>query len=76
MELGQTHSPTDLVPGSVSDVRATAEAWKAQGTAATRVRDQLATLDDDGTWKGEAYDAYLQASARCRGVVWPGLVRE
>jgi hypothetical protein len=64
MELGQTHSPTDLVPGSVSDVRATAEAWKARSAAATEVRDQLATLDDDGTWKGDAYDAYLERFER------------
>ncbi|WP_447913230.1 putative T7SS-secreted protein [Microbacterium phyllosphaerae] len=64
MELGQTQSPTDLVPGSGSDVRAAAEAWKARGTEATRVRDDLATLDDDGTWKGAAYDAYLERFER------------
>lgn len=60
MELGQTQSPTDLIPGSVSDVRATAEAWKTRSTAATQVRDDLSRLDDDGTWKGDAYDAYLE----------------
>lgn len=60
MELGQTQSPTDLIPGSVSDVRATAEAWKARSAAATQVHDDLARLDDDGTWKGDAYDAYLE----------------
>ncbi len=64
MELGQTQSPTDLIPGSVSDVRATAEAWKARSTAATQVRDDLARLDDDGTWKGDAYDAYLERFQR------------
>lgn len=64
MELGQTQSATDLVPGSVSDVRTTAEAWKARSTEATRVRDDLATLDDDGTWKGDAYDAYLERFER------------
>lgn len=64
MELGQTQSAIDLVPGSVSDVRAAAEAWKARSTEATRVRDDLATLDDDGTWKGDAYDAYLERFER------------
>lgn len=64
MELGQTQSPTDLIPGSVSDVRATAEAWKARSAAATQVRDDLARLDDDGTWKGDAYDAYLERFQR------------
>ncbi|QDE35440.1 hypothetical protein FIV50_11990 [Microbacterium foliorum] len=64
MELGQTQSAIDLVPGSVSDVRATAEAWKARSAEATRVRDDLATLDDDGTWKGAAYDAYLERFER------------
>lgn len=64
MELGQTQSATDLVPGSVSDVRAAAEAWKARSTEATRVRDDLATLDDEGTWKGAAYDAYLDRFER------------
>lgn len=64
MELGQTQSAADLVPGSVSEVRATAEAWKARGAEATRVRDDLATLDDDGTWRGAAYDAYLDRFER------------
>lgn len=64
MELGQTQSAIDLVPGAVSDVRAAAEAWKARSTEATRVRDDLATLDDDGTWKGAAYDAYLERFER------------
>ena len=64
MELGQTQSAIDLVPGSVADVRATAEAWKARSAEATRVRDDLATLDDDGTWKGAAYDAYLERFER------------
>lgn len=64
MELGQTQSPIDLVPGSVSDVRATAEAWKARSAEADRVRDDLATVDDDGTWKGAAYDAYLERFER------------
>ncbi len=59
MELGQTGSATALIPGSPGEVRATAEAWKAHGVAAARVHDQLATLDDEGTWTGEAYDAYL-----------------
>ena len=59
MELGQTGSATALIPGSPGEVRATAEAWKAHGVAAARVHDQLATLDDYGTWTGEAYDAYL-----------------
>ena len=59
MELGQTRSAAALIPGSPGEVRATAEAWKARGVAAARVRDQLATLDDEGTWTGEAYDAYL-----------------
>ena len=60
MELGQTQSPIDLIPGSAGAVRATAEAWKARGVAATQVRDGLTKLDDGGTWKGEAYDAYLE----------------
>ena len=60
MELGQTQSPIDLIPGSAGEVRATAEAWKARGVAATQVRDGLTKLDDGGTWKGEAYDAYLE----------------
>ena len=64
MELGQTQSAVDLVPGSVTDVRATAEAWKARSAEATRLRDDLATLDDDGTWKGAAYDAYLDRFER------------
>lgn len=64
MELGQTQSATDLVPGSVSDVRATAEEWKARGAEATRVRDGLAKVDDDGTWRGAAYEAYLDRFAR------------
>ncbi|WP_101845529.1 WXG100 family type VII secretion target [Zhihengliuella sp. ISTPL4] len=59
MELGQTRSAAALIPGSPGEVRATAEAWKAHGLAAARVHDQLATLDDEGTWTGEAYDAYL-----------------
>lgn len=59
MELGQTRSAAALIPGSPGEVRQTAEAWKAHGMAAARVRDQLATLDDEGTWTGEAYDAYL-----------------
>ncbi|PJI51882.1 hypothetical protein CTI14_51875, partial [Methylobacterium radiotolerans] len=45
MELGQTRSATTLIPGSPGEARATAEAWKAHGVAAARVRDQLATLD-------------------------------
>lgn len=64
MELGQTQSAIDLVPGSASDVRATAEAWKARSAEATRVRDDLSTLDDDGTWKGDAYNAYLERFER------------
>ncbi len=64
MELGQTQSATDLVPGSVSEVRTAAEAWKARGADAVRVRDDLATLDDDGTWKGAAYDLYLERFER------------
>ncbi len=64
MELGQTQSATDLVPGSVSGARATAEEWKAHGAEATRVRDELAKLDDDGTWKGSAYEAYLDRFER------------
>ncbi|EYT61617.1 putative T7SS-secreted protein [Microbacterium sp. UCD-TDU] len=60
MELGQTQSPIDLIPGSAGEVRATAEAWKARGVAATQVRDGLTKLDDGGTSKGEAYDAYLE----------------
>lgn len=64
MELGQTQSAVDLVPGSVADVRATAEEWKARSAEATRVRDDLVTLDDDGTWKGAAYDAYLDRFER------------
>ncbi|WP_367180624.1 putative T7SS-secreted protein [uncultured Microbacterium sp.] len=64
MELGQTQSAADLVPGSVSEVRTTAEAWKARGAEATRVRDDLATLDDDGTWRGAAYYAYLDRFER------------
>ncbi|OAN40786.1 putative T7SS-secreted protein [Microbacterium sp. H83] len=64
MELGQTQSAIDLVPGSVSDARATAAEWKARGAEATRVRDELAKLDDDGTWKGSAYEAYLDRFER------------
>lgn len=64
MELGQTQSATDLVPGSVSDVRAAAEEWKAHSAEATRLRDDLSTLDDDGTWRGAAYDAYLERFER------------
>jgi hypothetical protein len=64
MELGQTQSATDLVPGSVSEVRASADEWKARSTAANDVRDALAALDDDGTWKGDAYDAYLERFER------------
>lgn len=60
MELGQTQSPIDLIPCSAGEVRATAEAWKARSVAATQVRDDLTKLDDGGTWKGEAYDAYLE----------------
>jgi hypothetical protein len=60
MELGQTQSPIDLIPGSAGAVRAAAEAWKARSVAATQVRDGLTKLDDGGTWKGEAYDAYLE----------------
>ncbi|MEV8262587.1 putative T7SS-secreted protein [Microbacterium sp. NPDC077057] len=59
MELGQTRSATALIPGSPGAVRQTAEGWKAHGTTAAQVHDQLATLDDEGTWTGEAYDAYL-----------------
>lgn len=59
MELGQNRSAAALIPGSPGEVRQTAERWKAHGTAAARVHDQLATLDDEGTWTGEAYDAYL-----------------
>nr|WP_201470323.1 hypothetical protein [Microbacterium hydrocarbonoxydans] len=64
MQQGQTQSAVDLVPGSVSDVRATAEEWKARSADATRVRDDLAALDDDGTWTGAAYDAYLERFER------------
>jgi hypothetical protein len=67
MELGQTQSPVDLVPGSASEVRATAEAWKARSAEADRVRDDLATVDDAGTWKGAAYDAYLERFERQQG---------
>ena len=59
MELGQTRSAAALIPGSPGEVRQTAEGWKAHGVAAARVHDQLASLDDEGTWTGEAYDAYL-----------------
>lgn len=55
MELGQTRSATALIPGSPGAVRQTAEGWKAHGTTAAQVHDQLATLDDEGTWTGEAY---------------------
>lgn len=48
----------------MSDVRGAAEAWKARSTAATQVRDQLSALDDDGTWKGDAYDAYVERFER------------
>lgn len=48
------------MPGYVSGVRVAAQAWKACAVDATRVRDALARLDDDGTWKGAAYDAYLE----------------
>lgn len=59
IELGQTRSATALIPGSPGEVRQTAEGWKAHGVAAARVHDQLASLADEGTWTGEAYDAYL-----------------
>ncbi|CAI7669330.1 unnamed protein product, partial [Penicillium discolor] len=59
MELGQTRSAAALIPGSPGEVRQAAEAWKAHSVAAARVHDQLAALDDEGTWTGAAYDAYL-----------------
>ena len=64
MELGQTQSALELVPGSVSDVRARAEEWKAFGAETSRVRDDLVTLDEDGTRKGSANDAYLERFER------------
>ena len=64
MELGQTRSAVDLVPGSVAGVRARAEEWKARGVGADRVRVGLSGVDDDGTWKGDAYDAYLERFER------------
>lgn len=66
MELGQTPSAVDLVPGSVAGVRAVAEEWKARSAAAARVRDDLRGVDDGGTWKGAAYEAYLERFQRQR----------
>ena len=60
MELGETSSVKDLVPGSASNVRASADAWKSRAEQAEGVRDALAKLDDDGTWQGDAYDRYLE----------------
>ncbi len=59
MELGQTRSPSDLIPGSPDEVRRTAGQWKARSTEAASVRRGLRTLDDHGTWAGDAYEAYL-----------------
>ena len=64
MELGQTQSAVDLVPGSVASVRTTAEEWKARSAAVDRVRDGLSTVDDGGTWRGDAYSAYLERFER------------
>lgn len=58
-ELGQTHDAVDLVPGSVSSIRAAAEEWKSRAHGAESVRTDLSKLDDDGSWKGRAYDRYL-----------------
>lgn len=66
MELGQTPSAVDLVPGSVAGVRAVAEEWKARSVAAARVRDDLRSVDDGGTWKGAAYEAYVERFERQR----------
>lgn len=60
MELGQTWSASELIPGSATSVRESAEAWKARAVAASEVRDGLSRLDDDGAWTGGAYDTYLE----------------
>lgn len=64
MELGQTQSATDLIPGSSANARAAAEAWKKRSEAAVALRDHLAKLDDDGAWSGNAYDLYQERFER------------
>ncbi|MGN8026865.1 putative T7SS-secreted protein [Microbacterium sp. 22242] len=59
LELGQTRDPRDLIPESVSNLRWAAGDWRLRANDALTIRGLLAKLDDEGAWKGQAYDLYL-----------------
>ncbi|MFT4259811.1 putative T7SS-secreted protein, partial [Microbacterium sp.] len=60
MELGQTQNAVDLIPGSASNARDGAAAWRDIADRAGEARAAFAKLDDDGSWSGAAYDRYVE----------------
>lgn len=60
LELGQTSNPTDLVPGRVGDLQATAASMSGFGSALTDAGEGLKRTDDGG-WTGPAAQRFREA---------------
>lgn len=57
-ELGQTHNPVALVPGSVGAARAAAADWRKKAAETGEVAAALSRVNVDDAWSGDAADAF------------------